>query len=118
MPVRFNVLVIHYSELRLRKPRNGEHGCSTPEQALAVSRTMAGRWSDQDIAASNFASRHLDIDHDLGDQGRTSWRIVVRVSGNPVKVGTHMVSIGPPLGSSRSRPRSTRSSAVCHALSS
>jgi hypothetical protein len=33
------VLVIHWkggqhSELRVRKPRSGEHGCSTPEQAL------------------------------------------------------------------------------------
>jgi DNA invertase Pin-like site-specific DNA recombinase len=51
------VLVIHWkggqhSELRLHKPRTGEHGCSTPEQALAVMRSMAGRWSDQDIAAS------------------------------------------------------------------
>jgi hypothetical protein len=51
------VLVVHWkggqhSELRVRKPRTGEHGCSTPEQALAVMSTMAGRWSDQDIAAS------------------------------------------------------------------
>ena len=51
------VLVIQWkggqhSELRVRKPRTGEHGCSTPEQALAVIRSMAGRWSDQDIAAS------------------------------------------------------------------
>jgi DNA invertase Pin-like site-specific DNA recombinase len=51
------VLVIHWkggqhSELRIRKPRTGEHGCSTPEQALAVMGSMAGRWSDQDIAAS------------------------------------------------------------------
>ena len=51
------VLVIHWkggqhSELRVRKPKTGEHGCSTPEQALAVMRSMAGRWSDQDIAAS------------------------------------------------------------------
>lgn len=51
------VLVIHWkggqhSELRVRKPRTGEHGCSTPDQALAIMRSMAGRWSDQDIAAS------------------------------------------------------------------
>ena len=44
------VLVIHWkgglhSELRVHKPRTGEHGCSTPEQALAVMRSMAGRWS-------------------------------------------------------------------------
>jgi DNA invertase Pin-like site-specific DNA recombinase len=51
------VLVIHWkggqhSELRVHKPRTGEHGCHTPEEALAVMRSMAGRWSDQDIAAS------------------------------------------------------------------
>ena len=51
------VLVIHWkggqhSELRIRKPRAGEHGCHTPEQALAVIRSMAGQWSDEDIAAS------------------------------------------------------------------
>jgi DNA invertase Pin-like site-specific DNA recombinase len=51
------VLVIHWkggqhSQLRVKKPKSGEHGCKTPEQALAVIRTMAGRWSDQDIAAS------------------------------------------------------------------
>ncbi len=51
------ILVIHWkggqhSELRVKKPKTGEHGCSTPEQALAIMRSMAGRWSDQDIAAS------------------------------------------------------------------
>jgi DNA invertase Pin-like site-specific DNA recombinase len=51
------VLVIHWkggqhSELRVRKPRTGEHGCQTPEQAIAVMQSMAGRWSDQDIAAT------------------------------------------------------------------
>lgn len=51
------VLIIHWkggqhSELRLRKPRAGEHGCSTSDDALAVIRRMAGRWSDQDIAAT------------------------------------------------------------------
>src|SRR6266853_3337345 len=51
------VLVIHWkggqhSELRVRKLRTGEHGCNTPEQALAVMRSMAGRWSDEQIAAS------------------------------------------------------------------
>ena len=51
------VLVIHWqggqhSELRVRKPRTGEHGCRTPEEALAVMRSMATRWSDEDIAAS------------------------------------------------------------------
>ena len=51
------VLVIHWkggqhSELRVRKPRTGNTDVGTPEQALAVMRSMAGRWSDQDIAAS------------------------------------------------------------------
>jgi hypothetical protein len=31
-----------HSELRVRKPRAGEHGCATTEDALAVIRTMAG----------------------------------------------------------------------------
>jgi len=51
------VLVIHWkggqhSELRVRKPRAGEHGCHTPEEALAIMRSMATRWSDEEIAAS------------------------------------------------------------------
>ncbi len=51
------VLVIHWrggqhSELRVRKPKTGEHGCRTPDEALAVMRSMAARWSDEDIAAS------------------------------------------------------------------
>ncbi|MBK1670187.1 serine recombinase [Rhodovibrio sodomensis] len=51
------VLVIHWrggqhSQLRVRKPRTGEHGCSTSEEALEVMRSMAGRWSDEHIAAS------------------------------------------------------------------
>ncbi len=51
------VLTIHWrggqhSQLRVRKPRTGEHGCVTAEDALAVMRSMAGRWSDEHIAAS------------------------------------------------------------------
>ncbi len=51
------VLTIHWrggqhSELRVRKPKAGEHGCRTPEAALAVMRSMATRWSDADLAAS------------------------------------------------------------------
>src|SRR5262249_58588807 len=30
-----------HSELRVRKPRTGEHGCATTEDALAVMRSMA-----------------------------------------------------------------------------
>ena len=40
-----------HSQLRVRKPKSGEHGCRTPEAALAVTRSMATRWSE-DIAAT------------------------------------------------------------------
>src|SRR6202007_670322 len=40
------------SERGVRKPRTGEHGCATSEDALAVMQRMAGRWSDEHIAAS------------------------------------------------------------------
>ena len=55
--VREVVLTIHWrggqhSELRVRKPRTGKHGCATTKDALAVMRSMAGRWSDEHIAAS------------------------------------------------------------------
>src|SRR5215831_5109095 len=48
------VLTIHWrggrhSQLRVRKPKSGEHGCRTPDNALAVMRTMATRWADEDI---------------------------------------------------------------------
>jgi excisionase family DNA binding protein len=51
------VVTIHWrggqhSRLRVRKPRTGEHGCRTPEEALAVMGHKAARWSDEDIAAS------------------------------------------------------------------
>jgi excisionase family DNA binding protein len=51
------VIVIHWhggqhSELRVRKPKTGEHGCATADDALAVMKSMAGRWSDEHIAAS------------------------------------------------------------------
>ena len=51
------VLTIHWqggqhSELRVRKPRSGENGRRTSEDALAVIRSMSGRWCDQDIAAA------------------------------------------------------------------
>ncbi|EQD46026.1 resolvase domain-containing protein, partial [mine drainage metagenome] len=50
-------LTIHWrggqhSELKVQKPKTGEHSCRTPEEALAVIRTMASRWSDTDIATS------------------------------------------------------------------
>ena len=51
------VITIHWrggqhSQLRVRKPRSGEHRCRTSEEAIAVIKSMAGRWSDKDIAAS------------------------------------------------------------------
>jgi hypothetical protein len=51
------ILTIHWrggqhSQLRVRKPRSGEHGCRTPDDAMAVIRSMAARWSDEHIAAT------------------------------------------------------------------
>ena len=51
------ILTIHWrggqhSQLRVLKPKTGEHGCRTPEEARAVTRSMATRWSDEDIAAT------------------------------------------------------------------
>src|SRR5262245_47097966 len=51
------ILTIHWrggqhSELRVRKPRTGEHGRTTAENALEVVRSMAGRWPDEHIAAT------------------------------------------------------------------
>lgn len=51
------VLTIHWkggqhSELRLRKPQSGEHECRTSDEAIAVIKSMATRWSDDDIAAT------------------------------------------------------------------
>jgi len=50
------VLVIHWkggrhTELRTKKPKSGEHGAKTSDEALGVLREMAGRWSDEAIAA-------------------------------------------------------------------
>ena len=51
------VLVIHWKggqhfERRVRKPKTGEHGCRTPDDAMAVIRSVATRWPDEAIAAS------------------------------------------------------------------
>ncbi len=51
------VLVVHWkggrhTELRVKKPQTGEHGAKTSDEALAIIREMAGRWSDGSIAAS------------------------------------------------------------------
>lgn len=54
---RGSVLVIHWrggqhSELRVRKPRAGEHGCATTDDRSRRDAELAGRWSDEHIAAS------------------------------------------------------------------
>ena len=41
-----------HETLRVRKPKTGEHGCRTPDEALAVMARMATRFSDADIAAT------------------------------------------------------------------
>ena len=51
------VLVVHWkggrhTELRVMKPKPGEHGARTSEDALKIIREMAGRWPDDAIAAS------------------------------------------------------------------
>ena len=51
------VLTVHWrggqhSQVRVTKPRSGEHGCRTPDEALAVMRSMASKWSDEHIAAT------------------------------------------------------------------
>ena len=51
------VLTIHWrggqhSQVRIAKPKSGEHGCRTPDDALAIMRSMAGKWSDEHIAAT------------------------------------------------------------------
>lgn len=51
------VLTIHWrggqhSQVRVAKPKSGEHGCRTPDEALAIMRSMAGKWSDEHIAAT------------------------------------------------------------------
>jgi excisionase family DNA binding protein len=50
------VLRIHWkggqhSELRTRKPKSGEHRRRAPDDAHAMIRNMAGKWSDEHIAA-------------------------------------------------------------------
>jgi excisionase family DNA binding protein len=51
------LLTIHWrggqhSQLRVRKPKSGEHRNITSDEALAIMGSMAGRWSDEEIAAS------------------------------------------------------------------
>jgi hypothetical protein len=66
-------LTIHWrggqhSQVKVQKPRTGEHGCRTPEEALAVMRTMASRWPDTDIACSP-----QELDHTPASLSEYSW---------------------------------------------
>ena len=52
------VLIVHWkggggrhTELRVKKPKSAEHNARTSEEALGIIREMAGRWSDEAIAA-------------------------------------------------------------------
>lgn len=51
------ILVIHWkggqhSEIRVIKPKSGEHTFRTPEESLSIIRDMASRWTDEHIAAT------------------------------------------------------------------
>ena len=41
-----------HSQVHIRKPKSGEHTKSTPEEAMAIIRSVATRWSDADVAAT------------------------------------------------------------------
>lgn len=50
------ILTIHWhggqhSQVRVRKPKSGEHGQRTPEEALAIMRSTATRWSGAEIGS-------------------------------------------------------------------
>lgn len=50
------ILIVHWkggrnTELRVKKPKSGEHDSRTSDEALSIIRQMAGRWSDEAIAA-------------------------------------------------------------------
>ena len=54
------ILTVHWrggqhSQLRVRKPKGGEHGCRTPDEALAVIRSIAARWPDSPLTKSGAA---------------------------------------------------------------
>jgi hypothetical protein len=39
-----------HSQLRIRKPKSGQHWCRTPDEVLALMRSVATRWSHAKIA--------------------------------------------------------------------
>ena len=72
------VLVIHWhggqhSQLRIRKPKSGR---CTSDDAIAVIRSMAVRWSDQDIAATlnRMGMRTADLQTWTAERVRTARR--------------------------------------------
>jgi DNA invertase Pin-like site-specific DNA recombinase len=108
------VLTIHWrggqhSELRVRKPRTGEHGRTTADDALEVIRSMAGRWSDEHIAATlnrmglttgqgntwtakrvySAQQMHGMLEHRASEKNR-AW-LTLREAANALKVSDQMV---------------------------
>lgn len=76
------VLTIHWqggqhSQLRVRKPKTGEHGCNTSEDALEVMRSMVGRWSDSDIAAT---LNRLGVRTGFGHTGASRLDVSLRIA--------------------------------------
>lgn len=63
------ILIIHWqggqhSQVRVKKPKPGQSGRETSEDALTLIRSMAGRWSDGGIAATlNRMGLRTGLDH-------------------------------------------------------
>jgi excisionase family DNA binding protein len=63
------ILTIHWqggqhSQLRVKKPKPGQNGRENSEDSLTLIRSMAGRWSDSDIAATlNRMGLRTGLDH-------------------------------------------------------
>jgi hypothetical protein len=108
------VLTIHWrggqhSEMRVRKPRTGEHGRTTADDALEVIRSMAGRWPDEHIAATlnrmglttgqgntwtakrvySAQQLHGMLEHRASEKNR-AW-LTLREAANALQVSDHMV---------------------------
>ena len=98
------ILTIHWrggqhSQLRVRKLKSGEHGRRTADEAVAVIRSMAGRWADDHIAATlnrmgmrtgqgntwtatrvHFARRKRGIDGYLSADKDGDWRTMTEAA--------------------------------------
>lgn len=81
------ILTIHWhggqhSQVRVRKPKSGDHGQSTPEEALAVIRSMATRWSDAENRCHTQPHGHEDGSGKTWTARRVqSLRTVHKISG-------------------------------------